>query len=101
MNERRIDSIRGLSIPRIVQWDDALFVFEMSVVSVPCIIDFGGAYLDAPPDHMCRDEFWYEQKSDEFGENWEEAQAVIREIEHRATMWLADVNSGNIKFPYK
>lgn len=80
LKARKIDSIRGMSIPRIVGWNDDLFVFEMSVVSVPC------------------DEVWHEQKAEEFGEHWEEAQAVIREIEHRAGICLADINSGNIKF---
>ena len=47
---------------------------------------------------MVRDEIWREQKKEEFGNNWEEAQAVIREVEHRADIWLADVNTGNIKF---
>lgn len=98
LKDRKIQSIRGLSIPRIINWDDSLYVFEMSVVHVPCIIDFGGAYLDSAPDHMSRDEFWLEQKAEEFGKNWKEAQAVIREIEHRADIWLADVNTGNIKF---
>jgi hypothetical protein len=87
-----------MSIPRIVSWDNNLFVFEMSVVHVPCVIDFGGAYLDTAPDHMSRDQIWLEQKAEEFGGNWEEAQAVIRELEYRAGIWLADVNTGNIKF---
>ena len=98
LKERKIQSIRGLSVPRILNWDDELSVFEMSIVAVPCILDFGGAYLDVAPDHMCRDEIWLAQKSEDFGQNWEEAQSVIKEIEFRADIWLADVNSGNIKF---
>lgn len=98
LKERGIQSIRGLNIPRIEKWDDDLFVLEMSVVHVPCLIDFGGAYIDTAPDHMIRDEIWVNQKAEEFGANWEEAQAVIREIEFQANIWLADVNTGNIKF---
>ena len=101
LKERGIQSIRGMSIPRLVNWDDSLYVFEMSVVHVPCVIDFGGAYLDTAPEHMCRDEIWTEQKAEEFGNDWEEAQAVIRELEYRANIWLADVNTGNIKFAKK
>ena len=70
----------------------------MSIVHVPCVLDFGGAYLDTPPDHMIRDENWQTEKSEDFGEYWEKAQAVIREIEFKANIYLADVNSGNIKF---
>ena len=98
LKERNIDTLRGLTIPRLEKYDDSLFVIEMSIVHIPCIIDFGGAYLDHPPQHMLRDEEWEQQKSEEFGAHWEEAKAVIREIEYRANMWLADVNTGNIKF---
>lgn len=98
LKEREIESVKGLKIPRILKWDDNLLAFEMSIVHVPCILDFGGAYLDEPPEHMVRDEFWLSEKSSEFGPNWKEAQAVIRELEYRADIWLADVNNGNIKF---
>ena len=98
LKERHISVIRGLTIPRIISWSDSLCTFEMSIVHVPCIIDFGGAYLDELPQHMLRDEIWTAQKAEEFGAYWNEAQAVIREIEFRADIWLADVNTGNIKF---
>lgn len=93
-----VERILGMKIPRLRGWNDDLFVIEMSVVSIPCIIDFGGAYLDTMPDHMVRDDIWLEEKSEEFGDNWKNAQSVIRELEHRANIWLADVNTGNIKF---
>jgi hypothetical protein len=98
LTERSIVSSRGFSIPRIFAWNDDLLVFEMSIVHVPCVLDFGGAYLDLLPDHLQRDELWLEQKAQEFGENWLEAQSIIRDIEFRADIWLADVNTGNIKF---
>lgn len=98
LKERGIQSIRGMSIPRIEKWEDTLYILEMSIVHVPCVLDFGGAYLDNRPDHMLRDEIWLQQKAEEFGDNWNEAQAVIRELEYRASIYLADVNTGNIKF---
>ena len=88
-------------IPRIVNWDDQLLTFEMSIVHVPCVLDFGGAYLDEPPEHMVRDDFWRKEKSEEFGDNWLEAQEIIKEIEFRGDIWLVDVNTGNIKFQPK
>ncbi len=91
-------TVRGLMIPRIKNWDDQLFAFEMSMVHVPCVLDFGGAYLDQRPEHVIRDDQWFEEKASEFGENWQEAQAVIREIECRGDIWMSDVNTGNIKF---
>lgn len=47
---------------------------------------------------MIRDEFWNQEKAEEFGANWTEAQAVVAELEYRANIWLADINNGNIKF---
>jgi hypothetical protein len=98
LQERNIVTVRGLMIPRIKNWDDQLFAFEMSMVHVPCVLDFGGAYLDQRPEHVIRDDQWFEEKASEFGENWQEAQAVIREIECRGDIWMSDVNTGNIKF---
>lgn len=98
LRDRQVFVVNGMNIPRIVGWDDDLMAFEMSIVHVPCVLDFGGAYLDKAPEHMVRDDMWFEQKKEEFGKHWDEAQAVIREIEYRADIYLADVNSGNIKF---
>jgi len=98
LKERDIQSIRGFMIPRIINWDDAIWIFEMSIVHVPCILDFGGAYLNEAPAHMNRDEYWEQQLSEDFGENWSEAKAVLREIEYAADIYIADVNTGNIKF---
>lgn len=82
-----------------MDWDDGLLTLEMSIVHVPCILDFGGAYVDSIPDHCIRDEEWKAQKADEFGDNWERAKAIIGEFEARSDVTLVDVNTGNIKFP--
>jgi hypothetical protein len=37
---------------RILEWDDKLYILEMSIVHVPCVLDFGGAYLDKRLDHF-------------------------------------------------
>lgn len=98
LKERSIQSIQDFSIPRFVDSDDELYVVEMSIVHVPCILDFGSTYLDSAPEHLTRDEFWIEQKSEEFANNWDKAQEIVRELEFLANIWLADVNTGNIKF---
>ena len=58
LQERRIDNIRGLIVPRLLNFDKELLVLEMSIVHVPCILDFGGSYLDEAPEHVVRDEEW-------------------------------------------
>jgi hypothetical protein len=52
LKERKIESVYNFKIPRILDWDDELFILEMSIVHVPCVLDFGGAYLDRIPDHL-------------------------------------------------
>ena len=98
LRERKIQEIQGLSIQRIVNWDDELYAFEMTIVAVPCLLDFGGAYVDRQPEHMLRDEAWHDSKMEEFADTWLKAQSVIKELEYRAEIFLADVNPGNIKF---
>ncbi len=98
LKERNILSIENFTIPRLSNFNDELFIIEMSIVHVPCILDFGGAYLDNPPEHANRSKEWFEEKEEEFGENWEKAKDVIRKIEHSADIYLADINTGNIKF---
>ncbi len=98
LRERGIDSVQRLALPRIKTWHDELFILEMSIVHVPCMLDFGGAYLDPCPEHLNRNEDWLREKQIEFGVTWEEAMSVIREIEYRGNLWLADINTGNIKF---
>jgi hypothetical protein len=41
-----VEKIDGLAVPRLVDFDDELFVVEMEVVEPPYLLDFGKAYLD-------------------------------------------------------
>lgn len=78
--------------------DDELWVVEMEIVSPPFVLDFAGAYLDAPPDFP--DEImedWRAEKREQFGERWNQVQDVMREF-RRIGIFLADVKPGNIMF---
>ena len=101
IEDRQLEELRGFKIPRIQGWSNELMVLEMSIVHVPCLLDFGGAYLDFLPEHALRDDEWHQEKAEEFGDNWEEAKLVITELEIRGEIFLSDVNTGNIKFPAK
>ena len=98
LTERKITSIRGFQIPRFLNSDDNLFALEISIVHVPCVLDFGSSHDDEPPEYLGRDEDWLNEKQEEFGDRWEEAQSIISELEYKAGIWLADVNVSNIKF---
>jgi hypothetical protein len=49
LQQAGITEILGLNVPQLIGADDALRVIEMSIVARPFVLDFAGAYLDAPP----------------------------------------------------
>ena len=44
--ERGVERIEGLSVPRLIDFDDGLLVVEIEIVQPPYVLDFGKAYLD-------------------------------------------------------
>ena len=65
----------GLRVPRLLQFDDDLWVIEMTIVSRPFVLDFAGAYLDMPPDF-----------SDEVMADWHAENARRRNPEARTSL---------------
>ena len=83
------------------QSDDRLLIIEMTRVSPPFLRDAGRAYLDDPPeflpDELARQQ-WDTEKREQFESNWPKVQAILRELESRYGVHIADVNPGNIRF---
>lgn len=93
-----IDLIQGHNVPQLIDYDDELFVIEMSVVIRPFVLDFGGAYLDRAPDYDEEIlEEWRRDKEEQFEENWPKAESILAEL-RRYGIYVADVNPGNIGF---
>ncbi len=46
-----IREIRGLAVPRLVDFDDSVMAVEMTIVQPPYVLDFGKVYLDRPPPY--------------------------------------------------
>ena len=64
----------------------------------PFVLDFGGAYLDRPPDYT--PEIWADwraMKSAAFESNWPAVQKILTEFESYG-IFIADVNPANIQF---
>jgi hypothetical protein len=38
-------------IPELIYYDNRRLIIEMGIVSPPCVLDFGKAYVDQPPDY--------------------------------------------------
>jgi hypothetical protein len=91
-----IASIRGCNIPQLLGYDDAYFIIAMTIVVRPFVLDFGGAYLDRPPEFP--EEVlaaWEKEKREQFGMHWPEVRAIRSELRSHG-IYLLDVNPGNI-----
>lgn len=98
LRDLQIEEVNGHMVPQLIDYDDELLAIEMTIVSPPFCLDFGGAYLDRPPDYspeVWAD--WREMKSDAFEENWPAVENILAEFESFG-VYIADINPGNIKF---
>lgn len=98
LQDLEISEIEGHHVPILVGLDDDLLAIEMSIVVRPFVLDFGGAYLDAPPDYSAEIlEQWTQEKEEQFEENWLKAANILATL-RRYGIYVADVNPGNIGF---
>jgi len=98
IQELEINEVCGHQVPQLLAHDTELFVLEMTIVTPPFIVDFGGAYLDRPPDYsdeVWRD--WRKEKSEDFEDNWPAVEQILDEFRWMG-IHIADVNPGNIRF---
>jgi hypothetical protein len=98
LQDRDVTHVCGHRVPLLLGYDDELLAIEMTIVSPPFCLDFGGAYLDRPPDYspeVWAD--WEEMKSMAFEDNWPHVKKILSHLETYG-IFVADVNPGNIKF---
>jgi hypothetical protein len=70
----------------------------MTIVTRPFVLDFAGAYLDAPP--IFPDETWAAwelEKLDQFGARWPKVQEILAALEEME-IYMVDVSPSNIAF---
>jgi hypothetical protein len=96
--ERGITEIEGFAVPILLNADDELLVLEMTIVERPFLLDFGGAYLERPPEFPDNVwEEWREQKAEQFGSNWPVVEDVLTTL-HCMGIHMLDVHPKNIAF---
>ena len=98
LRDRGVTSIRGCNVPKLLGYDDRLWVIEMTIVARPFVLDFAGAYLDQAPDfseEVMAD--WRAEKAEQFEERWPEVQAILASFRSLGVI-IQDVNPGNISF---
>jgi hypothetical protein len=99
LKQAGVAELVGFNVPQLVAADDSLRVIEMSIVTRPFVLDFAGAYLDAPPDFP--EEVWAEWeagKREEFEARWPTVEAVLGALKE-LKIYMVDVSPGNIAFP--
>jgi len=99
LKQAGVTELVGFNVPQFIAADDGLRVIEMSIVTRPFVLDFAGAYLDAPPDFP--DEVWAEWeagKREQFEARWPEAKVVLAALEE-LNIYMVDVSPSNIAFP--
>jgi hypothetical protein len=98
LRERGVTKILNLTVPRLVDWDEHMLVVEMEIVTPPCLIDFGKAYVDRAPDHSA--ETWqeyHEEQREIWGERYDDVEAVIWKLKQYG-IFYRDSNPGNFRF---
>jgi hypothetical protein len=94
-----VTTIRGCEVPILLDFDDALWVIEITVVNRPFVLDFVGVELDHDPpdfsDEVMAD--WEAEGVERFGSDWLEVKAILGSLQAYG-IFTMDVNPGNISF---
>src|SRR5260221_5123602 len=96
LSEEGVKSVVDCAVPKLLGFDDELWVIEMSVVTSPFVLDFASAYLDEPPDRS--DEMMaaeQEMQKELFEDDWPKVQAIVRGLE-RYGVYFLDISPRNI-----
>jgi len=94
----RVVEIFGFNVPLLIDYDDDLWVIEMTIANRPFVLDFAGVCLDEAP--LERDDMLAQlrETSDEhFGRRWPTVEGIILYLE-KFGIYLIDINAKNISF---
>jgi hypothetical protein len=97
--QSEVVTLRGFHVPQLLGADDECLAIEMSIVTRPFVLDFGGAWLDEEPEFSPEQwSYWEEEKLEQFGpERWREVRAVLALLRTYG-IYLHDVTPTNIAF---
>lgn len=100
LKEAGVTSLKGLNVPELIDFDDALMVIEMGIVDEPYFLDFGKAYLDHPPDYWSDPQMvqnFHAEKSRLFGKNWKVVDSAMSWL-RKLGIYYVDPRPGNVSF---
>lgn len=99
LREHQIVQVGEHAVPQMLDYDDRLWVIEMSIVQPPYILDFAKSQLDFPPDfpdHVMNER--YAHWAELFEDRWPKVVAIMRELERKCGIYLLDPTPRNIAF---
>ena len=98
LRQAQVTEVLGFNVPQFLRADDGLRVLEMTIVTRPYVLDFAGAYLDAPPDFP--EQIWAEWrvgKQEQFEARWRTVEKILAALEE-LDIYMVDVSPSNIAF---
>jgi hypothetical protein len=98
--ENGVGLLAGFDVPELMDYSNSLWAIEMTVVSPPCILDFGKAYVDSPPDYSAEALAEAEAaERDLFSDDeWKQVR-LVRAALRRFGIHYFDARPSNIMFP--
>lgn len=100
LDECNCERLGEFSIPRLIDACDDLLVIEIEIVHRPFLLDFGKAYLDAPPLYFHDAAFmaqFHQQYAELWDDRWPEVQSLLWQLE-KMGIYYFDPKPGNILF---
>ncbi len=92
-----VTQIDGLSVPRLIDFDDELLIIEIGIVKPPYLLDFGKAHLDHPPDFSSETMAeWEEQLVELFGDDVPRVKSLLRRLTQFG-IYYYDAKPANIR----
>ncbi len=94
---RGVQRLQGFSIPILLDYDNARWILELSVVFPPFVLDFAAAGLDARPAGFDPDDAgWQAEKQRLFGGDWPDVRRLLDALRQYG-IHFSDVHLGNIR----
>lgn len=98
LRDAAVETICGLNVPSLCDYDDDRLVIEMEIVAPPFILDFAGVYFDGPADFSAEVMTDWEEKGVElFGDRWGHVRQVLSRLRGLG-IYYYDLSLRNICF---
>jgi hypothetical protein len=98
LQERKVRSVLGFSIPALVGASRELMVIEMSMVQPPYLLDFSQARIDEEEDFPEGLDEWWGRLGEIFGSRLPRVQAVFWELKRLTGISYYDLAPRNMNF---